>query len=201
MELAGGWALIIQVKTEPASEPVSTITAKDWLRVDYSDDDVLIESLVRTARVWLEQRTNYSIAQWSYYLGLGGFPRSNEITLPVPPVSSITSLKYWTSGGEQTVNSGDYSLVAFDGLFYALRLNDGVVWPGDSLVFPFVKVDVVTGYALESEVPDPLVTAMRQLVTFWYENRDAAVASTEHRAEVVRIPYGVEELIEGYVWK
>ena len=46
-----------EVLQDYSTEPVSVATAKAYMKVNFSDDDTLIESLIKNARIWLENYT------------------------------------------------------------------------------------------------------------------------------------------------
>jgi hypothetical protein len=61
----------------PASEPVSLADAKNHLRVDVTDDDVLIGGLITAARVAAENICRRAFVTQSWTLFLDTFPRQN----------------------------------------------------------------------------------------------------------------------------
>ena len=77
-------------------------------------------------------------------------------------------------------------------------LADGEHWPAGTPGAPGIRVTYGCGYADLASLPPVFVTAWRMLIAHWYENREAAVASTVRRAEVEVMPYGVEYLLEPY---
>ncbi len=95
-------ALIIQ--TEPAEEPLSIEEVKTHLRVDMDDDDDLIQNLITSARQYAESYLKRSLISqtWKYYLD--EWPESGEdyIELPMPPLQSVSSVKYTDYNSVQT---------------------------------------------------------------------------------------------------
>lgn len=51
-----------KVITPPALEPITATDAKAFLRIDWSDDDVLVGALISRARVWAESVTHRALA-------------------------------------------------------------------------------------------------------------------------------------------
>ncbi len=65
--------------TAPATEPVTTAEAKTHLRVDTSDDDTLIGTLITVARRRVENDSRHQLvtATWDYTLDR--FPECDEL--------------------------------------------------------------------------------------------------------------------------
>ena len=99
------------------------------------------------------------------------------ILVPISPVASVTSVIYTPFGGSPTTLDPTTYVVDLSNV-YAPRLvpQFGQMWPTDLLVSANgVQVQFVAGYgANPSDVPEQLRLAVKQLVAFWYLNRDAA---------------------------
>ena len=81
----------IKIISETGSEPVSLSDAKNFLKVDYTDDDTLIGALIKQARLWCENYLSKDIVakQRKYYV-----PKTNgTFDLPFAPVASIDEVK------------------------------------------------------------------------------------------------------------
>ena len=108
---------------DAASEPLALADAKNFLRVEISDDDSLISSLITAARIQCETECNRSFINTTWQLELDYFPansgmisnvlpalafgtgvmgsrslwlnmESGSIRLPMPPLVSVTSVTY-----------------------------------------------------------------------------------------------------------
>lgn len=64
----------LQIEDQPLCEPVSLVDAKNFLRVDIDDDDVLITSLIVAARELVEGFTGRSLVNKGYVQTLDSFP-------------------------------------------------------------------------------------------------------------------------------
>lgn len=177
--------------TAPADEPVSLTEAKAHLRVDVSDDDALITSLIAAAREEVESRAGRSLRTQTWDLKIDQFPSANQpIVLPLPPLQSVTSVTYVDAdGATQTWDAGNYSVDAPGGP----RATRGMVIPGYGISYPTtrsqlnaVTVRFVAGYA-DDEAPEPLRNAMLLIVGNRYENRESAIEAE-----------GVTQLINPY---
>ena len=195
--------------TPPATTPVSLVEAKAHLRVDFSDDDTLIEGLIKAAtdhldgwtgilgRCLVEQTWAETLDSGSCALGLG-------------PVIEIVSVE---AGGETV-----------DPSLYGLRTDAGGRSYVDCAISGPVTVTYTAGYATIPEVPevpavepgegdppDPpgspavpatpaqstvpaaLKAAILLLVGHWYHNREAVVSGSTGE-----LPLAVASLIAPY---
>ncbi|MDE2363126.1 MAG: head-tail connector protein [Hyphomicrobiales bacterium] len=173
--------------TPPASEPVTLIEAKTWLRVDTSDEDGAISALIVAARQLVEAATRRAlIAQswrlvldrWPFWRGGDGSldalvgmrgPRSLELDLPLAPVTAVPGARVYDSGGQpQPLATSLYALV---GAPERARLVFSAPPPAPGVPAGGIEIDVAAGYGLETDVPAALRQAMLLLVADWYENR------------------------------
>lgn len=163
----------LRVSVAPATEPVTTAEAKIHLRVEISDDDAFISSLVASARLLVEKTINTSLITQTWELVLDGFPNSDCIKLPNGPVQSVTSVKTYDENDTESVFSSSSYLV--DTVSDRLALNLDSTWPTDLRPRAGVKVTYVTGYGDDgSDVPQALKQAILEMVAYWYENRGDA---------------------------
>lgn len=158
-------------------EPVSLEDMKNYLRVDVTDDDVLISNLIKTARDYIERITNRSIVLKRYEYILDDFP-NGHIQLPRPPLVSVEQLTYKTIDGTEMLYS-DY-IVDVEGEPARIIAPNG--WPSESL-YPVnaVKVTYQAGY---SQIPESLKHAIFMLVAHWYENRQPFIITERIGKEV-----------------
>ena len=81
----------ITTTVAPTAEVVTLTEAKNYLRVDFSEDDDLIEALINTAQTRLEQ-----------YAGIAMTPRTLKVVafvdefieLPYTPTNTISKVEY-----------------------------------------------------------------------------------------------------------
>lgn len=157
--------------TAPASEPVTLAEAKVQCRVDTSDDDAYITSLIVAARTYVEDILDISIMGQTWEARYDAFPLW-EIILPRPPMASGTvTVTYRDEGGQtQSISSATN---AFQTDVYA---TPGRIYPNYQDVWPAVRGDensVVVrwsaGYA--GNVPQTIKHMIMLLVAHWYETR------------------------------
>lgn len=162
----------LTVSTAPTWEPIGLDEAKHFARVDLPDDDALISGLIQAARIKAETCTGLTIPATTYAWRLERF--ECELILPKPPVSSVSSITYLDADGtSQTLSA---SLYQTDVYSQPARIKPayGQTWPTTRYgVYNAVTVTYVAGYASRAAVPDSLKLAMLELVSHWYQHRDA----------------------------
>ncbi len=181
----------------PAAEPVTLADAKNWLRVDVTDDDSLITSMITEAREYVENHTGLALITqtWLYtldifppldtsymlirqprawlpqtrqFLGSGG----GVIRLPKPPLQSISSLKYLATDGTLTTLANTEYQIDTSKTPGRLAPAYGKVWPVTRFNPAAVQVTFVAGFgASGSYVPGIFKRAIFMLLANWYENR------------------------------
>ncbi len=183
--------MAIQIKTPPSREPVSLALAKSHLRVDGADDDSLISGLISAARNWAEGYQNRAYLEQTWYLWLDDFPSEDYIEIPLPPLQSITSIKYYdTDGTEATMDSGDY-IVDVTGFLGRVVLAYRESWPTTTLrPAKGVCIEFVCGYATYSAYVNTVATAVSwvsgdKFVTAWSENKLLTIAGVIYRLSSV----------------
>lgn len=180
--------------TEPTAEPVTLAEAKAHCRVEVADDDALIGVLIGAAREQVEHILGRALMTQTWERVLDAFP-AGAIELGMPPVQSITSIKYLdAAGAEQTLAPSAYALDADSLPGWALPDAD-TDWPDTQAVANAVRVRFAAGYASAAAVPDSIKQWILIHVGYWYGNREAAAA-----VEMKRLPY-VDCLLDRWrVW-
>lgn len=185
----------LRVVTGPASEIISLDEAKAHLRVVGDDEDAYIYSLIITAREMCELGSRRALMTQTLELGLECWPNNAEISLPRPPLQSVTSLTYLDSAGiTQTMPALDYIVDTFSQPG-RLVLGYGKFWPGATLQpgTP-IRVRYVAGYGSAAQVPQYYRQAIKLLIGHFYENREAVVVANGTAA--VELPLAVKSLIQ-----
>ncbi|MFA5433133.1 MAG: head-tail connector protein [Candidatus Paceibacterota bacterium] len=192
----------LKLITAATTEPISLTEAKAHLRVTSTDEDTLIGAIIKAARQSAESMTRRSLASQVFEIALDDFPEE-EIILPMPPVESITSIKYKNSDGvETTWDSAKY-------VFY--NSEPAKIIPAYGEVFPSftpypagaVKVRFIAGYKTSGAdvslvMPEAIKQALLLLIGSFYENREDLL-SKGHIPK--SLPFGVDALLYPYrIW-
>lgn len=178
-------------------EPITKTEAKDYMKVDFTDDDMLIEStLIPSARQMAEKWLNRSLITQTlqaYYSSFG-----DKVYLPFSPVQSVTSVKRILLNVTTTLTvNEDYYVQGLDDKFLMMstpyRLQPGQS-PTDILRHWELQVEYKTGYGdAGSEVPEIILEAIRKIVATNYEMRQNS-SDTQH----FRMPDDAKKLLSGY---
>jgi len=191
---------VFKVLTPPTLEPIALSDAKTYLRVDFSDDDILIDALVTRARVYGETVTGRAIAtqqiqqidtlarpdggvlsgpikpgpNWYIYneqLGANPFgPAQYYHDLAMPPVQASKTVSV------QTKITAFDAWVDFD---ITHTWIDDTSEPArfyfqDPVTANFWKFVYWTGYdaVYSYQVAPDLLQAVYELVAYWYQFRE-----------------------------
>jgi uncharacterized phiE125 gp8 family phage protein len=159
----------------PAAQPISLAEVKAHLRIDASEEDALLATLIVAARMFVERTLGVALITqgWSYFLDF--WPPSGCLTLPIAPVQDITAV---------TVHDGASGATEFDAASYAVDVLSaparvvlkGAVPPVASRVLNAFEIAFTAGYGDEAEdVPAPIRHALTLLVAHWFERREPVV--------------------------
>jgi uncharacterized phiE125 gp8 family phage protein len=162
--------------TAPSAEPVDADDVKTHTHISHDAEDTLLESMIAASRHHVEEITGMQLINASWTMRLDSFPDSgNELVLPRGPVSSITSVSYNdTAGDEQTLTEDtDFILdenVRPPTLYLVPESWD---WPSTYGEPNDVTVVWVAGYGTAgSSVPDRYKHCIRLMSASLFMNRE-----------------------------
>jgi uncharacterized phiE125 gp8 family phage protein len=170
--------MALTLVTGPVSEPLSTDEFKDFARITDSIEDHLIDSFGLAAREKVEDDTRRALITQTWDWILDEFPDSSDaaLTVPLPPLQSITSITYVdTNGTSQTWSADEYQV---DSASRQGRIMPayGESWPDTRDEMNAATVRYIAGYGDNAvDVPERLLQAMKVLVATWYEHREELV--------------------------
>lgn len=200
--------------TPPAILPVSLVEAKAHLRVDFADDDSLIEGLIKAATDHLDGWTGIlgrALVEQEWRQDFDAF--ASCLSLPLGPVISISSV---TVGGDTVdassyglkVDAGGRSVVTFGNVSASgatsIAYKAGYATIPEVPEVPAVEPGpgdppdppgspAVPAIPAQSTVPAALKVAIMLLVGHWYQNREAATPSS-----ISELPFAVNALISPF---
>jgi uncharacterized phiE125 gp8 family phage protein len=159
-------------RTADPAALLSLADAKEHLRVSHSDEDDYISALIPVVTDILDGNTGevgkaLVTQTWTWT----GERPVGDFELPVQPVQSVTSIKYYDADNvQQTLTVSDYLLD--DGVLTPKR---GVSWPqpydrGDAYEIVFVA-----GYGVPADVPAGIIHAAKLILAHYYETREDAL--------------------------
>jgi uncharacterized phiE125 gp8 family phage protein len=165
--------------TAPAIEPLTIDEVKDHLRVESSDYDNEIKSLIKEARQYVERITGRSLITQTWDYKLDKF--SESIKIPYPPLQSVTSVKYQDSGNvEQTLSSAYYDVDTTS--------EPGRVTESYNYEYPetydepnAVTIRFVSGYgSARTDIPERFKRAMKLYVQWQFDGNDTPTDALNH---------------------
>jgi len=178
----------------PPLEPVTVAEAKAHLRVDGTNEDTLIASLILTSRLHIETALGLAFITQGWTLLLDAWPTEKSMELPLRPLQSIDEVRVLSAEGDAAVVEATTYLVDIVGVPPRL-VRTGVLWPAPGQAANGIEIDFTAGFgSLASDVPSPLRQALLLLIAHWHEHRDPI----EIGSPATAIPAGVAELLGPY---
>jgi uncharacterized phiE125 gp8 family phage protein len=181
--------------TPPSSEPVSLAEAKAHLKVDTTDDDAPIASLIAAARVRAEWHSGRALVTQSWTLWLDAWPENGLVEIPLPPLQSVTQVA--TYALDDTMSVLDPSLYQVDAASAPARLAlKGIFAPplANLRAVNAVQIAFTAGYGGADAVPQPLKEAILQIVADLYAHRGDEADIVSSAAEALLAPYRIFRL-------
>jgi len=179
----------------PAAEPVTLDDAKAFLRVDTTDEDALVTSLITAARLHIEGISGRALLSQGWRTVLDCWPPTGVVTLPVGPLLTLTTVTAYDADGNATELATGDVLVAANASPPQLFLPPGF---GSAVILrdrQAVEIDYTAGYGADADdVPAPLRQALLTLVAYWFENRDSVIIAGGGSV----IPDGFDLLVAPY---
>lgn len=189
----------LRLVTDATAEPVQIAEAKQYSRVDHTDEDDLFRSLIVAARRYVEKETGLALKTQTWTAvydrwpdgqsqGFGGpwwdgtrqlpislITSTTTIEIPKRPFQAITHIKLRDAYGTlNTVSSSVYFAEISDMRGRVNRVL-GQVWPAIILANTgAIEITFTAGFdaAPYSGVPQDLITAIKMLVKHWYDDRE-----------------------------
>jgi len=169
------------ISSAPAVEPLSASETKTFLKVDSSDEDTLIDTLIKASRQLIEREYDVALITQTLDFKFDDFPiiehcNPDGAIIPlVRPIQSVTYIKYNdTDGNEQTWSSSLYTVDADD------QREQARIVPAYDEEYPETRIEInavtvraVCGYGdAATDIPENIKLAMLMQIAFWYENRE-----------------------------
>jgi len=191
-------------QTPPAVEPVTVAEAKAHLRVDTSDDDTYIGTLITAAREWCEQYLDRTLVHTQWVMRFDRFPPSGEepVELPRPPMvtsgtATAVSLTFTSEAGATSTYSTSQYRVDRNATPGAIKPTYGSTWTPHREDDNSISVTWWAGYgAAGFSVPATIRHAMLMLVGHWYENRSSVLVGSISK----EMEFAVISLLDSQRW-
>lgn len=176
--------------TPPAIEPFSLEDAKSHCRIVIGDEDNDVMRWIRAARTKVERDTGRALLTQTWDLSLDafygpggyfvadfGWPRygARTITIPYPPLQSVTSVTVTDTAGTETVWSATNYIVDTASEPGRIALTDTGSWPSSLRIFQPGRIRFIAGWTDPTLIPGDLLAAMALLIGVLSENREPLV--------------------------
>jgi uncharacterized phiE125 gp8 family phage protein len=180
--------LPLTLTTPPAAEPVTLADAKLYLKIDTTDDDALIASLITAARARAEWHTGRALITQSWIQWLDCWPRDGIAAIPLPPLQAVASVTAYALDDSTHVIDADAYIVDCAAGRIALR----------TALPPFAELRRINAIAIAftagygdaaTDVPQQLRSAILSIVAFLYEHRGEAPAELPQDCLAALSPY------------
>jgi len=181
--------------TPPAAEPVSLAEFKAHLRIDGSDEDALLGSLIAVARDHLERSAGLALISQGWRLFLDDWPEAGVIEIARGPVLAVDAVRAFDELGEESeIPLAGHVL---DGVRRPARL-----WlrarPDGRQAMNGVEIDFTAGFgAAGADVPDMLRRAMLIHAAQMYEFRGAVPVEMQPAG----VPDGYDRLVAPFLMR
>ena len=162
-----------KIVSTTGSEIVTITVAKSYMRIDTSDDDTLIGTMIEQARIWSENYIGRDIVAKSrqYYLESA----KDRFIIPFGPLNTITSVTVEGS-------SADYDTYG---------LHDEVI-----ALNQLPAKDIIVNYTTAGMDDGLLQQAILQLVSTYYDNRADFIVL--QGVSFVQVPTKVTQILQGF---
>jgi uncharacterized phiE125 gp8 family phage protein len=185
----------LQLITPPALEPVTLDEAKAQLKLDTTDDDALVTTLITAARARAEWHTGRAFVTQSWVLWLDCWPGDGIAQVPLPPLQSVSAVSAYAR--DNTANTVDPSRYFVDTVSAPGRVVfDCLTSPGfDLRRRNAVAIAFDAGYGGEAgDVPEPLRRGVLEILAELYVNRGDGPEEIAPPAQALLAPYRIFKL-------
>lgn len=176
----------------PAVEPLTLSQTKIFLKIDGTDDDELVTTLIAAARLMVEAAAGRVLINQTWRLVLDEWPWERVLRLPVAPVGSIAAARVFDAVGTPQAMAANVLVLEQGNDPPLIRI--ALPSPPIGRLARGLEIDVVAGYGpAATDVPAPLRQAVLRLVARWFENRGDVVSR-----DAEALPVEIAALIRPY---
>lgn len=184
--------------TAPAVEPLTLAETRLARKISGTALDGLLRLWIAAARRHVEGQTGRALITATWELWLDAFPIQRAIELPIPPLQSVTSVKYDDAAGdEQTFSAENYRVIAPSGDHAGrgrVALNAGASWPTTIDQPKSVRIRFVAGYGSTADaVPDVLKAALLFLVGHFHRYGEEV-----QDGSLSELPFGAKAIVQSF---
>ena len=163
---------IWKVTTSPYTEPITVDEAKEFARIDGTDEDTLIEGFITAARMNCEAFLGRALIEQTITMKMDFWPGA-VVDLPRPPLISITAVETLDEDDTATEYSSENYYAIIESIPGQLVLKRDVTFPFNTdRDYQGYQIRFKAGYGSSAaDVPRPIREGLKLWVTDIYENR------------------------------
>jgi uncharacterized phiE125 gp8 family phage protein len=181
----------------PAAEPITLTQAREWcaFQAGVTADDALLTSLITEVRAYLESKlTGRKLINQTWTVSLDEAEVGSVITLPLLPLSSVTSIATYDDAGDATtVDPSNYQVRT--GEAPRIVLSPSGEWP-TMREFDSMLITCVIGYgAAAANLPEEIVMLMKGLVQHQYRSKGMGITETAS-GQLIGVPGIYAQMIQ-----
>ena len=200
----------LSVQTAETAFAITSAEVKSWLRIDGSDDDTVISTLLKASHNWAKRYTGRSLTtqtlkmsidsvydtdiplQEGNYIGIDQDITRRSILLPQSPVASISSVKYYDDADTESTFASSKYYLDNQGIPARFVLRNGESYPTGLRVANALEITYVAGYGASSDVPDDIKHACLIYTAWLFEHIGDGT-------ERMSAPYQATQLLQPYI--
>ena len=200
----------LSVQTVETAFAITSAEVKSWLRIDGSDDDTVISTLLKASHNWAKRYTGRSLTtqtlkmsidsvydtdiplQEGNYIGIDQDITRRSILLPQSPVASISSVKYYDDADTESTFASSKYYLDNQGIPARFVLRNGESYPTGLRVANALEITYVAGYGGASDVPDDIKHACLIYTAWLFEHIGDGT-------EKMSAPYQATQLLQPYI--
>jgi uncharacterized phiE125 gp8 family phage protein len=191
--------MAIILHTPPNDLPLSVEDAKLHLRIDHVEEDDKIQSLIKSARNYVENAWDCALCPQTMRLTLDAFPSGmGIIELPRRPLLAVSSITYIDSSGDDVeLDEDEYKVCIGGGAMHGRIVPSyGNHWPVARKELDAVTIEYDAGFATvdgeeyTANVPDDIKSALLLIIGHHYKERDQSITGT-----IAEIPMNAHDLL------
>jgi uncharacterized phiE125 gp8 family phage protein len=153
----------------PTIEPVSLAEAKAWLKVDGSDEDDLIRSLIVAARLMVEAEIGQVLIGQTWRLIGDTWPSAEEIPVRVGRIIAVPGGRVFDAASMAQAISLDAIRIRRGSMPHAVIVTPR---PAPGRPRAGIEIDLRLGFGeAAADVPETIRLAIRRLVALWHADR------------------------------
>lgn len=154
--------------TAPSVEPVTLAEAKAHLKIDTSDDDALVTTLITAARARAEWHTGRAFVTQRWQQSFDTWPDNDSAELALPPLISVEEIATIAPDGIRTVLSPSTTRVDAASVPARVLFSSR---PSRLRAYDCLQISFTAGYGAAAAVPAGVRMAILQIVADIYTQR------------------------------